>query len=271
MNVENKTFCFEEIIESEDNRLAFISSHATPLYQGPFSKPMCMKFLKKLFSDFTTFKHQDGVVCLDKNVIKIWGPASRKDGSIIYNCQYGNCAVNCLCSLCQNPTSCTSKGCIDSPCSDCDLQCKSHTILPMRNFNTEHLFTPAAGTGEELMISIYLKYPGILKTCQFCKGDLRNHESYHKVFHLSCKFCRHDFRFIDGCISSIDLRNRKVALSKNDNDTCSICFKIFSSPYHRKKHEEDKHKEPEFNCRVCSEKFQYEKSLNKHIDDIILK
>ena len=46
-----------------------------------------------------------------------------------------------------------------------------------------------------------------------------------------------------------------------------ICFKIFSNPYHRKKHEEDKHKEPEFNCRVCSEKFQYEKSLNKHIDD----
>ena len=265
--VLSESISFEEIIESENNRLAFISSHSNPLYQGPFSKPIGMRILKKSFSDFTSFKHSNIAVCLNRNPRNIWGPASRKDGSLIYNCQIGNCEVKCLCVLCQNPTSCTNKGCLSSPCSVCEHQCKSHIILPMRNFSDDHLFTIVAGIGDNSYISVYSKYPGVLKTCQLCKDDLRNHETYHKVFHLRCKFCRHDFRFIDGCISSINLRNKKLTISKKDDNTCSICFKILSSVYHRKKHEEDAHKSQEHVCKVCYETFQTAKSLKRHVDD----
>ena len=57
--VLRESILFEEIIESEDNRLTFISSHSNPLYQGPFSKPIGMRILKKSFSDFTSFKHSN--------------------------------------------------------------------------------------------------------------------------------------------------------------------------------------------------------------------
>ena len=222
--IENEDSSFGVIKEYIDARMRYISKHGMPLYQGPFTKPLGMKLLNQTFEEFTTFRHSDEVPSCEARRTLVWGPASRKNGSIFYNCQYGNCEMDCQCKLCETPSKCSNKSCIDSPCPACDLQCISHVILPMRNFTEEHLFTIVAGKKEESIICAYKKYPGVLKSCQFCKENLENHETYHKVFHLRCKFCRHDYRFIENCISNVELRNKQRILSKMDDDTCSECF-----------------------------------------------
>ena len=264
----NKSFSFEEIKKSDEEKWRFISDHPLPLYQGPFSRPIGMKVLDQSFMDFTSFKHSSNL-CSDQTGKHILGPVSKHNGSIFYNCQHGNCEVECKCKICATPSKCI-KNCFNSPCEKCDLQCLSHKISPMRIFNDEHLFTIVAGPGsEELSLkSIFKKYAGIFKSCQFCKQDILDHETYHKVYHLRCKFCRHDFRFIENCTSLADLRKRKKVILSKEEETCSICFKILSSPYHRKKHEESAHREPKYICEICKQRFQVEKSLIRHMNDI---
>ena len=266
--LKNETASIEDIKKSDEEKWRFISDHPLPLYQGPFSNPIGIKVLGQSFMDFTTFKHSPNQ-CSDQLRNHILGPFSKQNGSIFYNCQHGNCEVKCRCKICSAPSKCI-RNCFSSPCEKCDIQCLSHKILPMRSFSDEHLFTIVAGPGTEKksLNTIFKKYAGILKCCKFCKDDQLNHEIYHKVYHLRCKFCRHDFRFIENCTNLADLRKRKKALLSKEEDTCSICFKILSSPYHRKKHEESAHSESKYSCKICNQRFQVEKSLQRHMDDI---
>ena len=85
----DKNFSFEEIKKSEEEKIRFLSSRPFPLYQGPFPRPIGMKVLNQSFVDFTTFKHSSKL-CSDLAGKKILGPASKPNGSILYNCQYAN-------------------------------------------------------------------------------------------------------------------------------------------------------------------------------------
>ena len=272
---ENEGLSLQDTKKSVENKLKFISNHPTPYFQGPFPKPIGMKLLNQTFEKYTTYTHSSALSCdqlnegvANRNKAKVWGPASRLNGSILYNCEFGNCEVDCLCKLCQTPSKCIRKSCFDSPCSSCDLQCILHKITPMREFNEDNLFTIVAAKDEESVLSVYKKYPGVLKSCTACTENLKNHETFHKVFHFKCKFCRNDARSIENCLSSIDLRNRKNTISRLDNQTCSKCFRLFSDPYHRKQHEENAHSKPKYTCEICSQSFQIEKSLQRHIDDL---
>ena len=86
----NKSFRFEEIKKSDEEKWRFISDHPLPLYQGPFSRPIGMKVLDQSFRDFTSFKHSSNL-CSDQTGKHILGPVSKHNGSIFYNCQHGNC------------------------------------------------------------------------------------------------------------------------------------------------------------------------------------
>ena len=258
---EKEGLSLEDTKKSVENKLKFISSHQTPYFQGPFSKPIGMKLLNQTFEECTTLRHSSEISCGEwkggqiehRNKTNVWGPASRMNGSIFYNCQFGKCEIDCICKLCQTPSKCINKFCNDSPCPTCELQCILHKITLMRDFNDENLFTLVAAKHEESVICVYKKYPGVLKSCPACTEDLKNHETYHKIYHLRCKYCRNDARSIENCISSNDLRNKKGIISRLDDQTWSKCFKLLSSPYHRKQHEESAHSEPKYTCEICSQ------------------
>ena len=53
----------KDILKNENTRGAFLRTHPSPCFQGPFLRPLGQKFLDQSFSDFTSFKHGDTVKC----------------------------------------------------------------------------------------------------------------------------------------------------------------------------------------------------------------
>ena len=285
----------KEAVKDADGIFKLLSNHPMPYCQGPFMCPIGMKMLGKSFRCFTTFKHPDGLACSINatnleaesdltshtdggevsEILTLEGPASKLDTTIIYNCDIGHCQVSCACSICNTPRRCTRRTCADNPCENCDTQCCRHKIGIARLFDDdEDLFTVNVKNGNvtnqsnlfDLENCGIKKYSCIPKTCAECREDLKDHQLHHKVVHTRCKFCKHDFRFIEDCLSKYDVRRKRKEIEEIDDETCSTCFKIFATKFARKRHEQGAHKESSIKCLVCSRTFQSANSLQKHTD-----
>ena len=236
----------KQVIKDADGIFKLLSNHPMPYYQGPFLCPIGMKMLGKSFGCFTTFKHPDGVNCLACNIkatnpetdsdlkkhtvgvvvseiLTLEGPASKLDTTLIYNCDIGQCQVGCVCSICN-----TRRSCADTPCENCDNQCCEHKIgLACLFADDEDLFTVNVKKGEATNQSNLFdvekfgikQYSCIPKKCDECREDLKDHQLHHKVVHSRCKFCKHDFRFVEDCLSKCDLRRKRKEIEVMDDET----------------------------------------------------
>ena len=183
--------------------------------------------------------------------------------SVVFDCPY---------HLCTNPrSSICSKACFDDPCDECEEHCIKHSVGIPRTFNeNENIFTivtrKAAANRNSKTINlpkqncIFIKYANIPKNCQVCQVDLKD----HKVFHFRCKFCRFQFVRIKDSVSITNVREKRKLLKQTEDDTCSVCFKIFNRKADRIIHEKTVHSSEKLKCDVCDRAFQSEKTLAKH-------
>ena len=291
-------FSLEEVKNDDEKRADFLSSHPSPCYQGPFLKPIGLQWLGDSFKTFTTFTHDRSIKCgvwtpkeqngidifytkqeIPYDLFEVLGPCSNGDGRIIYSCCFGKCQIGCVCYLCTAPRStCRKRLCLESPCTKCELQCKKHSICITRMFkDTEDSFTIVSRiapfvTEHKKEFSaksdrIFLKYAGIPKNCEVCTTDLRDHELYHKTLHFRCKFCRFQFRSIKNAINERDVMLNTRKLHSRDEETCSLCLKVFTKKTARIMHEKYAHALEKFQCSVCSRFLQTKQGLEKHIEN----
>ena len=177
-------------------------------YQGPFVRPMTCKQLGTTFYHYTVFTHPEDQDCyvwipdqtgyrvsrkVDESDNLLFGPASIKEGSLLYSCQLNKCRIPCGCSVCLNPTKC-SPACKEFPCETCDIQCQEHAkILLQRTFDEKKdqytIMTNDETFQKEANIEIQ-KYPGIPIECEICTENIKEHENIHLIPHFQCKFCR---------------------------------------------------------------------------------
>ena len=112
---------------------------------------------------------------------------------------------------------------------------------------------------------IFVKHADIPKNCKNCLRDFQDHEVFHKVIHSTCKFCRFQISRLKDSVSFTDIRETRNLMDLVEDDTCSICFKIFNRKYDRIIHEETAHGPVKVNCDVCKRPFQSEKTKAKHM------
>ena len=294
-SLESLGFSVDDLKNDVNRRRSFLSSHPSPFLQGPFLRPLGQNIFGYSFADFTSYTHDESVKCSfwsseessakkfepkylkDDNLFESEnahaGPCSTLCGKIIYSCSIGNCQVCCPCLLCQSSEYCT-RSCLKHPCEACDSQCKEHYINMVRCFNkTEDLFTivTAHGVVDEAKDSyvfqkkfFFAKFAKLPISCKKCTTDLRNHEVYHKVFHVRCKFCRFQMRAIEESTSEYDLKKRKRSLLSDEEETCSFCFKVFNKKANRIYHERTVHSLKQIKCEICGRSLNSQRSLAQH-------
>ena len=286
-----------DVQDSNVTRGIFLSSHPVPCLQGPFPMPIGLSCLGVTFFDFTAYTHECSMSCevwlpklagnfetkherkheVSKCDQILVGPSSTLNGNIVYCCSVGKCCIGCPCSLCTSPRESTcSKACLSLPCYKCETQCTDHKVGMPRTFNeSKHLFTVvtknAKANRNEKTIDlpkkncIFVKYANIPKNCKNCPRDLQDHEVFHKVIHSRCKFCRFQISRLKDSVSIADIRETRNLLNLVEDDTCSICHKIFNRKYDRIVHEETAHCPVKVKCDVCERTFQSEKTKAKHM------
>ena len=248
---------------------------------GPFPGPLgvTVKPGDLSFQEYTEYSHSDSgsdnccswkvedkkhIRSEVKTVTNICGPFSKIDSSIYFTCQDQKCEVKCLCSLC-NRTTCPAKLCkASSNCPDCNKQCDEHPLGMQRNFSYRNDFKSRKD-----------KFPGIPKNCHECKNNFDEHELFHSVIHLKCKFCKYAAWKTEGASTLQEYKENETRLSFLDDITCQYCYKIFSRPDNRQKHEKEVHKCKEktvkdagmsckYHCDYCDQKFSMLKNLIRH-------
>ena len=268
--------------------LELLKSHPYPRYNGPFENSIITGWAhrravmsndyEKSFLYFASFTHESsqncGIWTYDKNAtsdsinpkfevsisnLPLNGPALKRSGKIIYPCDKGYCSIECPCKLCQLQE--------EMQHEDYNSQCIEHKCELDRNSQPGDSFTIPfyADTLEDKSISLqngvtdnWIKHAGIPRSCRECQADLLDHQIYHHVFHMQCKFCKHFTRLLDENplekiwkvhnIQSIDhafkapnFANNKYTIYWNDEVTCKYCYKFFTTPFLRKYHEKTEH------------------------------
>ena len=266
-----------------------------PLSQGPVVLPIdcnteAMKLSAEVLADKTVFEHSDqlnchewvpieagvsawekvGITfCVKAPAVKLSGAASLRNMAQVYTCSKQGCVVHCPCRICRDVSNedCR-KICKDYPCSTCTRQCSEHSVkLPrLFNVNTDHFMMV---TQKMNMYQFAQPFAGIPLSCNHCSRDVNEHKTLHLTFHLSCKFCKLDFRPLRRKDSESSLAKFKVSVELNnytDNRTCAWCLIKLPDYYARKKHEEHLHagKEKNFKCQECNKEFSNSNALKYH-------
>lgn len=245
---------------------------------GPFAVPLgeVVGRSKINFLEYNAFLHSEKFECCQwkvedrkhlvtdqKSSLNINGPFSKKDYAVYYTCQKNKCELRCLCSLCDN-LPCSRTSCqTESFCSKCNPQCQDHFVGVQRDFDPNLHF-----------ISSKMKYPGILKNCDECSRDLRQHNTYHSVIHQRCRFCQPTSIKLNDAISLNACEENERKYHSLEKRTCKSCFKLFTRPDLRKRHEDSnscqnndpklKRKPGKYNCDICDKDFKDNCSLNRH-------
>ena len=111
-------------------------------------------------------------------------------------------------------------------------------------------------------------YAGIPIGCVKCSHDVLEHQVYHLVFHLRCRFCRYEMRpFVyESVVSLDDYKQADLEMKSVDNRTCSVCLQKCRDKFARKKHEEVVHegKVTGIKCDICEKSYSNKNALNYH-------
>ena len=198
----------------------------------------------------------------------VQGSASTKDMGVVYTCQMLNCVIHCPCSICNDNRNNCRLLCKREVCQDCNSQCIQHQLKLTRLFN--------ADTDHFMLLTDNMKkyrfanpYAGIPISCNTCTKDVLEHQVFHLVFHLRCRFCRHEIRpFEQQTVVTIeDYRQSVKILNWAEDRTCSFCLIKSHDKYGRERHEETIHekKEQKFKCEHCNKSYSNTNALKHHI------
>ena len=150
---------------------------------------------------------------------------------------------------------------------------------------------------EEPVVQIYV-YAGIKKDCDTCSNELYNHSAYHFIFHDNCKFCRFLAHRFDGITTREEFCIRIDNIFSEENFSCCLCNKIFSSKKIKDDHIKNVHQnggyflcnecgrifaskvaleyrlkslhrvEEQWMCKHCKKTFNMKHSLNVHVRNV---
>ena len=198
---------------------------------------------------------------------QIQGPASTlQNMDVLYTCNNLKCVIHCPCSICCDRQQTCKKLCRTEVCQGCNKQCIKHEIKPPRAFDPEiNSYTLVTDKLDKFRFAH--PYAGIPATCQSCRKDVLEHQLFHIVFHLRCRFCKFEARpFNAQCV--VDFYDYKQA-ARNvhfwDQRTCKICLFEFTDKYSRKKHEATVHEKlGKYVCEYCDKRYSNITSLNYH-------
>ena len=234
----------------------------------PIGTPkICATWSPREKSDGNIFPEYN-VVPFDSSNNKIKGPYSDSaDMAIVYTCSRYKCSIKCTCKICSSDRQDCRRKCSFRPCSVCTLQCPRHKIELDRKFEQEiHAFT--LKVDEKDTLKFVVKHAGIPTDCIDCADDLRDHQIFHKIFHVFCKFCRQLLiPFSLGNITKIeDFVGANNKAMKQSLLTCKECNKIFNDNYSRKRHESTVHENHgKFDCSMCDRKFANINEMEYHM------
>ena len=182
----------------------------------------------------------------------IYGPASLRNGCIIYPCDRFMCKVSCSCQICRkkyqdyysesNNSTITEHQTYHKACHmDCDLCSEVYKIIPMYKFII-HFWTKD---------DMWIPYnEGIFKHRYKISSDTVETK-------LKCDLC--DIKF-----SRVDLRSRHYfSMHNKESYICSSCNKVFKRKDLLVNHEEEAH-ETSLGCYDCRTRFQSLRALKKH-------
>ena len=200
--------------------------------------------------------------------MKLEGPASLMTMGQVYTCTALGCVVHCPCRLCRDQSKLCRLQCKSEVCTDCSIQCTQHYVKLPRLFNvdTDHctIITKTIG-----MFQFAHPHAGIPLACDQCSADLAEHQALHLTFHLTCKFCKYDFRpFMINkyAVSMAEYKDAVATIDWMDKKTCSECLVKFSDQSDRKKHEATVHKgkEKPLKCESCDKSYTNSNALGYH-------
>ena len=276
-----------------------IKSHPLPRSQGPllpFLHLMSSDCLKwdEVMSFYTAFRHNTdqkcakwtpnsvgtrvGICrtyavtpyCSEANVLCQGLHSKLRTMSIVYTCIFNKCSIGCPCNLCVNSENFPCrKICKDTPCPDCNPQCKVHKIELDRRFDV-NIHEVTIGIDSDNSEKSIVKHAGIPKNCQICRVDLLQHQKFHLVPHQLCKFC---VQLLGPILNSgfpiVKLEDYAIAkevFRSGLNHTCGYCLKEFDKIYKRKIHEQTQHegKGRDFVCVDCEQTFTNINALKHH-------
>jgi uncharacterized C2H2 Zn-finger protein len=280
-----------------------LSNLSFPLSQGPVVLPLdcatdkglksyagTSKSTSEVFREKTMFSHSDSQECFEwvptvvgmaawvtekktfsakLPTVKIAGPASLMNMGQVYTCTAHGCVVHCACRLCRDQSKFCRLQCKTEVCTDCSIQCTQHYIKLPRLFNvdTDHFTIITQQLG---MLQFGHPHAGIPLACNLCTTDVAEHQAMHLTFHLSCKFCKYDFRpFMISklAVSMADYEDAVETINNVDRRTCSECLVKFRDQSDMKRHEKTVHngKEKHFKCVRCDKAFLNSNALKYHV------
>ena len=198
----------------------------------------------------------------------IEGAASTMSMEIVYTCNLSKCVIFCACRICRDKTFCSKQVHIKvETCRKCSRQCTIHALKMPRLFNVEvEMFTMVTEKVDEYLFAV--PYAGIPKSCEVCKLDVMEHQAFHLVPHLQCKFCKHESRPFKKSVQTLSDYKKSLKLVESaDEKTCGMCLQSFRSVYERMKHEKSSHdgKERNYVCTVCGKSYTNDDALKYHV------
>ena len=217
-------------------------------------------------SGWTDQNGNENYVVIDP-YLRLEGPASIKDMSIVYTCQLSGCIVGCRpCNICRGAgTNCCKLRLNPELCKKCDSQCSAHQIT------VPYMFDPAFTIVTEKMEGYRFgyKYAGIPSSCVHCSKDLLEHQFLHLIDHKLCRFCRFETRplgYNKHVLSLDDYKKKEEILKSRDDKTCSICLKESKDKTSREKHEAIVHRKEtqRFKCDKCPKSYTSMGTLSYH-------
>ena len=250
-------------------------SHPFPKHQGPFEKHISEvqygfgihekenENNQYTFNSYTTFLHDDNQSCKHwsinsvqnagepkheltftiteiKDQLKLQGPASDLNMSIMYNCNKHQCVIMCPCTICERSDN-LSPQCpvhhvdlhrkFDENLHSFTIPCSSNKFLPL--YKEHFKFGDDYHTGH--------RYAGIPRSCPQCRLDLLDHQIHHHVLHHFCKFCTIVLMVLEVDEPMDKIRKTHKEILKGEDCTCSFCYKIFTTRGNRIYHERTEH------------------------------
>ena len=190
--------------------------------------------------------------------------------NIVYTCIFNKCSIGCPCALCVRcqEFKCR-KICRDTPCADCYPQCKLHAILSERRFDKSKHQVTVITVGEH-SVNYIVKHAGIPDDCEPCTADLLDHQKFHILPHLLCKFClqlqRPSLNYLKPILSVEDYMKAKTNHQFQLDHTCAFCMKCFDKVCQRKEHERTQHEQTgrQYACNDCEKTYTNSNALKYH-------